>query len=518
MAEAVAHVSFGPYLLVRASAALGRLEMAVRTDVRDPEVCVLKRLPIRARTADAAARFRRQAQLAARLEHENVARTLRVEAIEGQVCVARELVEGMTLSKVMRQLGARPAPLIAALNIVHEVARGLAYAHQLNGMHVVHGEVAAENIMIAFSGQVKLIDFGIGRPAEDAKPGVVIGHRGCLPPEAASGQEPDQAGDIYGLGVVLWELLTGRRADDTPELPLPDVRALNPDVPEELARLVARATAVAPEARPRAADEVGAALTTFMPAGADAQHETALLLRACFDVDTLQPLLAADMLAARRMVTGEPPPDDLPRKAPKPARPAPARRPVAPVSAPLPERPARDARGVWVAALAVLALVAAGLALLRKPGVRPAPPAVAVAAPAPTALPPAPAPPAAPPIVQQPPAPLPPALPVAAPRTSRRPPDARATRNEGADRLLREADALFERGNTAGALARARQAVAAGAGAPAHVLMGTLLINLHNYKAAEPELVEAMREDPRNADAARLLALLHRTAAEQDAP
>src|SRR6185312_8794109 len=354
MAEAVAHVSFGPYLLVRASAALGRLEMAVRTDVRDPEVCVLKRLPIRARTADAAARFRRQAQLAARLEHENVARTLRVEAIEGQVCVARELVEGMTLSKVMRQLGARPAPLIAALNIVHEVARGLAYAHQINGLHVVHGEVAPENIMIAFSGQVKLIDFGIGRPAEDAKAGVVMGHRGCLPPEAASGQEPDQAGDIYGLGVVLWELLTGHRADDAPELPLPDVRALNPDIPEELARLVARATAIAPGDRPRAADEIGAALTTFLPAGADPQHETAQLLRVCFDVETLQPLLAADILAARRMVTGEPPADDLPRKAARPARAAPARPVASPAPVPPPEVPARDFRGAWLAGGALL--------------------------------------------------------------------------------------------------------------------------------------------------------------------
>lgn len=517
MAEAVAHVTFGPYLLVRASAALGRLEMAVRTDARDPEVCVLKRLPIRARTADAAARFRRQAQLAARLEHENVARTLRVEAIEGQVCVARELVEGMTLSKVMRALGARPAPLIAALNIVHEVARGLAYAHQLNGMHVVHGEVAAENIMIAFSGQVKLIDFGIGRPAEDAKPGVVVGHRGCLPPEAASGQEPDQAGDIYGLGVVLWELLTGHRADDTPELPLPDVRTLNPDIPDELARLVARATAVAPEARPRAADEVGAALTTFLPAGADPQHETALLLRACFDVDTLQPLLAADILAARRMVTGEPPREELPRRATKPSRAAPARLPASPAPVPIPERPARDRRGLWLAGVAVLALSAGAVALLRHED---APPSVlAAAAPTPPRVAPPPAPaPAPPPVVQELPAPAAPAAPAITPRTSRRPPDARATRGEGADRLLREADDLFERGNTAGAMARARQAIAAGAGAPAHVLMGTLLINLHNYKAAEPELIEATREDPRNAEAARLLALLRRTAAEQDAP
>ena len=320
MTDVAAPVAFGPYLLVRASGALGRLEMAVRTDVRDPEVCVLKRLPIRALAADAAARFRRQAQLAARLEHENVARTLRVETIEGQVCVARELIDGMTLSKVMRALGAQPAPLIATLHVVHQMARGLAYAHDLS---IVHGEVAPENVMIAFSGQVKLIDFGIGRPAGDAEPaqtGVVVGHRGFLPPEAAELHEPDRAGDIYGLGVVLWELLTGHRADDAQEIPLPDVRTLNPDVPDELARIVARATALAPQDRPGGADELGAALTTFLPASTDPQQATAALLRSCFDVDTLQPLLAADLAAAKRLVTGEPSETETPPRATTPMR------------------------------------------------------------------------------------------------------------------------------------------------------------------------------------------------------
>ena len=84
--------------------------------------------------------------------------------------------------------------------------------------------------------------------------------------------------------------------------------------------------------------------------------------------------------------------------------------------------------------------------------------------------------------------------------------------------MLRQANDLFERGNTAGALARTRQAIAAGAGAPAHVLMGTLLVNLHNYKDAEPELAEAIRLDPENDEAHRLLLLLRRTAAEQDSP
>ena len=93
----------------------------------------------------------------------------------------------------------------------------------------------------------------------------------------------------------------------------------------------------------------------------------------------------------------------------------------------------------------------------------------------------------------------------------------RTPRNAPADRLLRQANNLWERGNTPGAYTLARQAVAAGAGAPAHVLLGALLINMKNYAAAEPELATAARLDPHNAEARRMLALLDRTAAEHQA-
>jgi serine/threonine-protein kinase len=525
MTEAQDPVRFGPYLLVRASAALGRLEMAVRTDVRDPEVCVLKRLPIQARAADAAARFRRQAQLAARLEHENIARTLRVETVEGQICVARELIQGMSLSKVMRQLGARPAPLVAALHVVRELARGLGYAHDCLGLDIVHGEVAPENVMIGFNGEVKLIDFGLGRPAGDAAPaqgGVVMTHHGWLPPEAADGREPDRAGDLYGLGVVLWELLTGQRADDAAGPPLPDVRASNADVPEELARVVARATAPAPEARYRSGDELGAALTTFLPAGADPQQEAVALLRSCFDVDMLQPLLAKDVESARRLVTGDPDADDDSHLQPTtPLRGSPVLQPPPR----LPEDstaalPARRLRGPLAAAIVALGVCIAGIATLRRlPPERPRTTAPVAAAPEPERPPelaPAPAP--APAAVPEPEPEPAPEL-VAATGSTRPAHQARAARNahgEGADRLLRQANSLFEHGKTAGAMVRARQAIAAGAGAPAHVLLATGFINLKNYSAAEPELKEAIRLDPANSQARQLLALLHRTAVEQD--
>jgi Flp pilus assembly protein TadD len=93
----------------------------------------------------------------------------------------------------------------------------------------------------------------------------------------------------------------------------------------------------------------------------------------------------------------------------------------------------------------------------------------------------------------------------------------RTPRNAPADKLLRQANDLWERGNTPGAYALARKAVAEGAGAPAHVLLGALLINMKNYAAAEPELAAAARLDPRNTEARRMLALLRKTAAERNA-
>jgi tetratricopeptide (TPR) repeat protein len=166
-----------------------------------------------------------------------------------------------------------------------------------------------------------------------------------------------------------------------------------------------------------------------------------------------------------------------------------------------------------------------GIGLLRTHGraARSRASAASTVAPAPPVAPTPPAPPAA-----NPEWPVAPALAESPPRAMAANPAAvaarvpiraldRTPRNAPADRLLREANNLWERGNTPGAYALARQAVAAGAGAPAHVLLGALLINMKNYAAAEPELATATRLDPHNAEARRMLALLDRTAAEHQA-
>jgi serine/threonine-protein kinase len=614
MTETRDYIQFGPYLIVRLSGAggMGRVEVALRAGEKDPEVCVIKRLHGAARDEESEARFRREAQIAARLEHENIGRTLRIEKIDGELCIVQELIEGVNLGKVMRQLGVRPLPIIVAVHVVSAVARALAYAHGFGRMGIVHRDVTPENIMLSFAGDVKLIDFGTARSAVDGRvtdTGVVVGRRSYVPPEAWEGDKVDQRADVFALGVVLWEVLTGRRAEEAPEPSLPDASALNPEVTLLLGQVVARAMAPAPEDRYQSADEVAAALAAFVPPEADPRRDLADLLGLCFNVALQKRLLDDDLREAKHFLADRdvvpapasmtdplfPPPAEeidpadetapateadepvvatLPIEPPTPSagdaagmaagtapgiaatmpagtaptmapgtvagtptaavRPrrharatVPTGRPVAPTVPNQMAAKRRASPGPWMAAGVAAIVATSGIGLLRTHGrsarsrasaastvVAPQPvvPAQPVA-PTPSVAPASPEWPVAPALPESPPEPM--AVKPAAPAV-RPPANAldRSPRNQPADRLLRQANDLWERGNTPAAYALARQAVAAGAGAPAHVLLGALLINMKNYAAAEPELATAARLDPRNAEARRMLALLDRTAAE----
>jgi serine/threonine protein kinase len=590
MTEAREHIQFGPYVVVRVSGAggMGRIELALRADAKDPDVCVIKRLHGAVNDEEREARFRREAQIAARLEHENIARTLRTEKIDGELCIAQEFVEGVNLAKVMRQLGARPVPIVVAVHVVREVARGLAFAHGFGKLGIVHRDVTPENVMLSFAGDVKLIDFGIARSAVDGtltNAGVVVGRRSYVPPEAWDGQKVDARADVFALGVVLWELLTGRRAEETHEAPLPDPAMVNDDVQPLLSQIVARAMAQTPGDRYHSADEFSAALAAFVPPGSDPRQELADLLGLCFNVALQKKLLAEEIAEVKQFVRDQ---HIVPASAsltelitPPPAAPT-----VIMAAQTISKR--RGAHGPWMAAGVAAIVATSGIGLLRTHGrttrarasaaslvveplpVASAPAALLPAAPAsasasavgpPTApllAPPAPTPAAeatsiaavaaptpapeatsiaavAPP-AQAPDGPVgagarvePATKPSAgiagrvspaendAPRVAGGAPEStdRTPHNSRADQLLLQANDLWERGNTSGAYALARQALAAGAGAPAHILLGTLLINMRNYAAAEPELATAVRLDPRNAEARRMLALLQKTTAEQ---
>jgi serine/threonine protein kinase len=546
------YIQFGPYLIVRLSGAggMGRVEVALRADGEDSTVCVIKRLHGALHDEEQEARFRREAQIAARLEHENIARTLRIEKIDGELCIVQEFIEGVNLGKVMRQLGVRPLPIVVAVHVVSALARALAHAHGFGRLGIVHRDVTPENVMLSFAGDVKLIDFGAARSAVDGRvtdTGVVVGRRSYVPPEAWEGEKVDQRGDVFALGVVLWEVLTGRRAEEAPDPSLPDASTLNPEVTLLLGQVVARAMASAPEDRYQSADEVAAALAAFIPPEADPRRDLVDLLGLCFNVKLQKQLLTDDLAEAKRFLhdghvvtlplpalSHPPVPEPVEEMLPEldPANSAKATVPtpwvVNAASATVPmASPATDKRrsspGPWLAATVAAIVATSGIGLLHTHGRTSrarASAASMVVAPPPVA-------PVAPELPEPPAATsAPPALLAAhAPTTDNqhrfagRAPDSldRAPHDAPANRLLRQANDLWERGNTPAAYALARQAVAAGAGAPAHVLLGALLINMKNYAAAEPELATAARLDPRNAEARRMLALLDRTAAEHQA-
>ncbi len=153
-------------------------------------------------------RFRREAQSAARLNHRNIVSVYDTGSANGTPYIVMEKVDGPTLADIIRAEGAL-APERAA-EIGAAVAEALEAAHREG---LVHRDVKPGNIMVTRGGEVKVMDFGIARAAADdtlTQTGTVLGTASYLSPEQASGATVDARSDVYSLGCVLYEMLTGR--------------------------------------------------------------------------------------------------------------------------------------------------------------------------------------------------------------------------------------------------------------------------------------------------------------------
>src|SRR5262249_9783192 len=136
--------------------------------------------------------------------------------------IVMEYVDGANLKGVIehnRKVGKRIA-VARCLYMMMEVCKGLAYAHDVQdpesgkALGIVHRDISPPNILLSKMGEVKLVDFGLAKatsPIETTDPGVVKGKFSYLSPEAASGQEVDHRADIFAVGILLWEMLTGKR-------------------------------------------------------------------------------------------------------------------------------------------------------------------------------------------------------------------------------------------------------------------------------------------------------------------
>lgn len=230
-------------------------------DVELDRPVALKRLADNlARDEDLRRRFLREARLAARLAHPNVVRVFDVGEDDGRPFIAMEYVEGETLADLVVRRGRLPAAEAASLGM--QACAGLAAAHAAG---LVHRDVKPQNLLLGADGVLKLGDFGIAAGHEGTQltlAGTVLGTAGYLAPEQARGEQVTAAADIYAVGAVLYELLTGepsRTAGSLAELGAadgfrpPDLAERVPDVPAELVAAVTACLAFRPEVRPPSA-------------------------------------------------------------------------------------------------------------------------------------------------------------------------------------------------------------------------------------------------------------------------
>jgi len=211
--------------------------------------------------------FLDEARLAATFSHPNIAQVYDIGAVDGSYYFTMEYVHGEDLATVVRAShgAGRPIPIAQALTVVAGVAAGLHAAHEKRGgdgapLGVVHRDVSPSNILVGYDGSVKVVDFGIAKVAsENGRPGGFMGKLRYTSPEQARGDALDRRSDVFSLGVVLYELLTGRRPfdgedDDAVRQAIAGGEVVAPsrvraEVPAALDRIVLRALARERDAR-----------------------------------------------------------------------------------------------------------------------------------------------------------------------------------------------------------------------------------------------------------------------------
>jgi eukaryotic-like serine/threonine-protein kinase len=302
---------FGKYHLLGplAQGGMGALYLAVTGDRGLERLMVIKTVLPHLADAEYVARFRDEAKVVVKLSHGNLIPVFDAGLVGGEMFLAMDFVEGRDLRAVWNRCAKKQVafPIDVAVYIIKELCRGLGYAHSYPELNLVHRDISPPNVLVSYTGEVKLTDFGLASSTlklEKTAPGIIYGKVAYMSPEQARGEKLDGRSDMYAAGIVLWELLTGRQlfppGKDQPQDLL--ARAKNPEpmrpskraprVPAELDEICLKALAADKEDRYADCDEMRMALQSWLAQNAPTTDGTRMS-------GFLQELFAEDIVRER---------------------------------------------------------------------------------------------------------------------------------------------------------------------------------------------------------------------------
>jgi serine/threonine protein kinase len=229
--------------------------------------------------------FLDEARLSAQLSHSNCVQVFDIGVGDNAYFIVMEFVDGANLKAIAESLrkGGKELPVQCAAFIAHEICKGLAYAHELQDpatnspLHIVHRDMSPPNVLVTKFGEIKIVDFGLAKAnsqLEKSEPGIIKGKFSYLSPEAAMGGEVDLRTDIFAVGIILWELLSGQllflgetdfqTVKKVQQANVPLVSTFNKKVPPDLDKILAKTLARDPAARYQTARDLGQDLSKFM--------------------------------------------------------------------------------------------------------------------------------------------------------------------------------------------------------------------------------------------------------------
>lgn len=253
----------------------------IREDEFRRTVAIKKLLPHLAENQDFVDMFIREARLAAKLQHPNIVQILDLIKVHQSSFIAMEYIDGKNLAEIMAgEKQGLSVPMTTFL--IQKISLGLYYSHTIKDretgepLKIVHRDITPQNMLISFKGEVKISDFGISKARSEpsfTQAGVIKGKLSYLSPEQALGKEADHQSDLYSLGIVFYEMLSGKRVyrfeneldalRNLPKKEIPPIISLRPDIPDELNAIVMKCLEKATDRRYQSGREIYDALTHF---------------------------------------------------------------------------------------------------------------------------------------------------------------------------------------------------------------------------------------------------------------